>query len=275
MEEELNNRKAKKKYLEDWLINLSQANEAVPYVQREIEKTDWEIKAFSNIPIEGNDVPHDDFIVIFDDEFNYLRNSLGYIPNIELSTLSSTDAITTSGSGSVYQYMSRIGDIDSPNAIDFSLQITNDYQKLQLRHNRPEEIKNLLGIFNEPNLIERFIRANDGYYKYKSGIGDETFVANEMRNFLRGLYGCLLRRAKYWENENDLDWEKIGKRLSKGSPGSTEFQEFIKQEEKYRSLYSRLSKVGKDEDKYSINNLNHVWSELLDYVYTILNLINH
>ena len=70
-----------------------------------------------------------------------------------------------------------------------------------------------------------------------------------------------------------MTWEKMAKRLAKGTNAHDE-KIIIEQGEKRSSLIDRLSDVAKDREGGSVTNLDFIWTELLDHVYIILNLIH-
>jgi len=272
-EDELQNRNKKRDYLVTWLQNFEQAQDIVPRVQKELEKTEWEIDALSNLPDEAAEIPSGDMTVLFDNDFKYLTHALPMIPTFDVSQLSSSDAISASGTMSVYEYVSRIGDIETPKAFEFSNHYTLKYQEIQLAHDRPNEVRNLLAKLPSKNTSERFERAEKSYMLFKAGNGEKTSAAIEMRTFVDGLSGDLFQVARKWEKEN-MTWERMAERLSKGDTAGVEYNEMIRQKGIHSSLINRLSEIGKDREGGSATNLNHIWTELLDHVFTVLTIAN-
>lgn len=274
MSDELENRKAKRDYLGSWLHNFAQAQDIVPRVQRELERTEWEIEALSNLPDEASEIPKGNITVLFDIDSKYLNKALPMLPGIDINTYSDSDTISTSGTASVYEYVSRVGDINTPEALKFSNYYTTKYQEIQLAQNRPNEIRALLKKLPNKGALERYNRSESSYMQFKAGVGKKTAAAMEMRTFLDGLSGELVQMAKQSKTENTPTWEKMAKRLSKNGPSSIECQEVLRQETVRSSLVSRLSDIGKDREGSSVTNLNHIWTELQDHAFTVLSLIN-
>jgi hypothetical protein len=273
MEEELQNRKKKRDYLVTWLQNFGQAQEMVPRVQKELEKTEWEIDALSNLPEEAAEIPSGDITVVFDKDLRYLPHALPMIPSFDAGKLSSSDAISSSGTMSVYEYVARIGDIGTPIAFEYSNHYTLEYQEIQLAHDRPNEVRNLLDKLPSKSTGERFERAEESYMQFKAGNGEKTSAAMEMRTFLDGLSGELFQVARKWEKEN-MTWETMAERLSKGDISEVEYSEMIRQKGIHSSLINRLSDIGKDREGGSAVNLNHIWTELIDHAFTILSIVD-
>jgi hypothetical protein len=272
--DEIQNRKDKRSYLTNWLHNFGQAQEIVPRVQKELEKTEWEIDALSNLPDEAVEIPSGDMTILFINDFKFLTNeALPMIPTFDVSKMSSSDAITTSGTASVYGFVARIGDIATSSAFDYSYRYTKKYQEIQLAHNRPNEIRMLLAKLLNSNTAERFNKAEISYLQFKAGIGEKTSAAFELRTFVYGLSGDLFQIARRWEKEN-MTWEIMAERLSKDGQTGMEYSEMIRQKIIHSCLISRLSDVGKDREGGSFVNLHHIWTEMLDHVFIVLTITN-
>jgi hypothetical protein len=77
--------------------------------------------------------------------------------------------------------------------------------------------------------------------------------------------------ARKWEKEN-MTWERMAERLSRGNTSGVEYNEMIRQKGVHSSLINRLSEIGKDRESNFAVNLIHIWTELLDHVFTILSI---
>ena len=51
--EEIKKLEAKRAYLKEWLDRYKNAHDAVPFVQTDLELTEWEFEALSNMPISS------------------------------------------------------------------------------------------------------------------------------------------------------------------------------------------------------------------------------
>jgi hypothetical protein len=90
-----------------------------------------------------------------------------------------------------------------------------------------------------------------------------------MRNLLDGIRGDLFKLARKWPKEN-MTWQKMAERLAKGGSTGVECQELIRQERNRSSLISRLSDILKDRETGSLTNLDNVWTQVMDHIYTVL-----
>jgi hypothetical protein len=273
-EDDLLNRKEKRAYLETWLEHFHQAQQMVPRVQRELEKTEWEIEALSNLPDEAVEIPRGEITILLNNDIQYLQHeALPMIPGFDPTRVSSSDAISTSGTASVYEYISRVGDINTPKAYEFSNHYTLQYQAIQAAHDRPNEIRGLLTKLTSRSTTERFERAENSYMQFKAGTGDRTAAAIEMRTFLDGLSGDLFQLARKTEKEN-MTWAVMAERLSPGGATGIEYAELIRQKNIRSPLVDRLSTIGKDREGGSLSNLGHIWTELLDHSFTVLSIVS-
>jgi hypothetical protein len=61
--------------------------------------------------------------------------------------------------------------------------------------------------------------------------------------------------------------------LTKGVINGPEYQELLAQETYRATLFSRLSDVLKDREAMSKNNIDNLWTQVLDHIHTILGLL--
>jgi hypothetical protein len=117
--------------------------------------------------------------------------------------------------------------------------------------------------------LERGLKAS---ISAKSGIVERTAAANEIRILLEGIKAVLWEKARKWPKEN-MTWEMMAERLAKKGPGGTEYHELLSQEAKYLFLFGLLSSVGKDREGKSLNDIENIWAQTLDHIFTVLGLI--
>jgi hypothetical protein len=183
-------------------------------------------------------------------------------------------ASTTVTSGSVtFNYVNRIGDIGTPDALDYSNTFTQEYKKLQETQERPLSVRKLLEKLNSPNTLERFENALIAYHKYKSDPREKIPAANHMRNLLDGIKGDLWKRARHWPDEN-MTWSLMASRLAINGDRGQEHITLDNLKRKKSALNSRLSDVLKDREGASITNLDSIWTEIIDFLFAVLGLIN-
>lgn len=121
--------------------------------------------------------------------------------------------------------------------------------------------------------IERFDRAYNAFYAFKSDIGTRTAAAGEIRTLLDGIKGVLYNKARKSEKE-DVNWSQMSQRLAKNGTNSIECQNISAQERVRGNLINDLSIILKDREGIILRNLENIWIESLDHIFTILSLAN-
>jgi hypothetical protein len=182
-------------------------------------------------------------------------------------------SIIVSNSSETFEYVRRVGDLNTPNAIAYSQCYGSEYSQLQLEQQRPRQVRRLLEKLDNPNTLERFERAYNAFMAYKNKTGRKTAAAFEMRTLLDGIKGDLWNIAKKSPIEN-MTWNTMATRLALGGGGGPLHVRLISQNRLRTSIITRLSEVGKDREGGSETNLEDIWTELLDHIVTVLGMIN-
>jgi hypothetical protein len=265
--------RSQKEHLTEWLRRTKKTQDAVPIVQTILEVTDWEIEALDNSPEEADEIPLAGLTAKLERDHIYLTSALPLPPDYSKVVLLNVAAVTTSGSANVYDYVARVGDLGTPQATSYSQKFSGLYRDLLEAHSRPQTVRDLLTKLNNPQTLERFDRAYNAYMAAKSEVGERPAAATEMRTLLDGVKGDLFQLARRSPDEN-MTWDKMVERLSKGISGGPEHQELVRQGSERSRLISRLSDVLKDREGGSVTNLDNVWTLLLDHTFTVLGLID-
>lgn len=90
-----------------------------------------------------------------------------------------------------------------------------------------------------------------------------------MRNVFNGVKGDLFEKARKTPNEN-MTWITMYQRLAKGE---NERQALLRNDTVRTSLNKDLSETLKDRANSSTNNIDNLWTQTLDFIYTVLNLL--
>lgn len=263
---------AKRDHLKDWLERHRKAQDAVPFVQMNLDITEWEIQALSNRPDEADEIPLGDLESKFGSEYDHLTRALPMMPEYDADALPTLTAVTTSGSADVFAYVTRVGSLGTPDACVYSQKYTVAYRELQAAQSRPKNVRDLLRKLGNPNTLQRFDRALNACFAATSGTGERTAAAGEMRTLLDGVQGDLFTKARKQPSEN-MTWETMAERLSTGKPRGMAHQRLINEKNTRSSLISQLSDVLKDREGRSPVNLDDLWSQLLDHLFIVLRLV--
>ena len=179
----------RKNYLEEVKESYLQAQAALPFVQQNLEQTEWQLAVFRDLPEEALDIP----LPIGEDEVKidnqYLRAVFAVLDVPDTQLLNSTASITTSGTTDAYSFVSRVRDLAIPSVMAYSDIYVTQYQEMQVAQDRPRQVRAQLGKLNTVDMYDRFDRAYEAFRGYKSGAVARTAAANELRNLLSGLKG--------------------------------------------------------------------------------------
>ena len=265
--------KATRDHLKEWLKRHKNAQAALPYVQQNLDRIEWELEALNNRPDEAAEIPLADIETKLVRDHDHLTKALPMMPDYDLSTIVGSTTIATSGSSGVYEYVTKVGDLGTPDTLAYFERYTLTYDELQDAQERPQAVRALIEKLDNSSTLERFDKASNAYFAAKSGTGERTATASEMRTLLDGVQGDLFKKARRWPKEN-MPWDKMTERLTKGEPGGVEQKELVNQGKTRSKILSRLSDILKDREGSSSTNLNNLWTQLIDHLYVVLGLIN-
>ncbi len=262
----------RKAYFEEVKSSYLKAQAVIPFIQQNIDLTDWRIRAYKNLPPESAEVPKFSRKDELESENQYLRGLYTVLNIPSEPQLFSSTSVTISGGSADYNYLNRIRDLGTPSAIEYGNTFILEYHQLQDVQQRPQQVRALLEKIKSKNLFERFDSAHEAYLAFRSGSGKRTGTANEMRNLLLGFKGELLNLARHFPKEN-MTWDTMSARVAINGGGGTEHVILSAQNRVHSSLFARLADVLKDREGGSIINLDSIWTETLDHLYTVLGLI--
>lgn len=271
-DDEIKKLEEKQEHLTDWINKYNKATNALPFVQKQLDITNWEIDALNARPDEASEIPFPGLASAFERENDFLKRVLPQMPEYDMQQLLYSTAASTGGTIDVYEYITRVGDLDTPAAIEYEKTYSNAYQELQAAQNRRQSVRDFVLKLRNPQTLDRFDKASKAYSASKIQAGERTFAAYAFRDFLNGVKGDLFNFARKWPNEN-MTWEIMAERLTNGSQ-SMGFQEIIRQKDKHSSLLSRLADIAKDRESGALTNIENVWVQVLDHVHTVLGLVN-
>ena len=261
-----------KTHLVLWLESYKEAKDVVPYVQNMLEITEWKIQALKALPPEVSTVIPKDIIPQFDREHNYLTSALPVIPRYNPDAIRNSFALMTSGASSAYAYILTIDHQGVRESQDYSKKYTSLYNTLQVSQNRPKSIRDLLEKLKAKAALQKFDRASQAFATVKSGVGERTAAALEIRTLLDDVQGFLFDKARKQPKEN-MTWNEMSKRLAKGLYAGHEYQGLITQGAKRSALIDTLSRIAKDREGKLLNSMEDIWSQALDHIFIVLGLI--
>jgi hypothetical protein len=72
------------------------------------------------------------------------------MPEYDSNSLMNATAVSASGTQSVYEYVARVGDLGTPEAVKYSEKYTGLYHELQASQDRTRVVRDLVGKLNNP-----------------------------------------------------------------------------------------------------------------------------
>jgi hypothetical protein len=252
-------------YLTTWLDRSRQVADAASEVRRLRDLLDWELQTYQARPPEAVSVPTaslDKHVQLVNQR---ITSSLPMIPLIPMGGVIQVSSITASSSSAFVTYVADVGRLQTPSAVNFASKALAAYGALQESQQRPLQVRALL-TERMPSVVAKFDSARDAYDSCKSGIGDRTAAAMEMRTFLDGVKGELFDRARGHAGEN-MTLELAAQRLFLSSPTRVDAEEQINQRS---SLMEALSAVAKRRDRPGSYEIDALWVRTLDHAYVVL-----
>lgn len=272
-EEDLQNRLEKKKHLESWMSGYKQYEAAAPFVANLLETTEWEIDALENKPDSVDEILSGEVSDSLKVDLETTKKSFPLPPKLVVRAVDNTAGTSSTGTAGIYEVLARAWDLEDDETKQFSAIYRSKYEEIQERQNRPEELRKLLEKFGKTNILERFDRAKESVSQYKLHSQTKTSAASDVRTFLEGLNGNLRDKAKKWSGENDPHWSEIALRLCRDQQNLQSLNEIEHWGKKYDEYHARLSKMTHDREHGIETNLLALWTEMLDRVYALLNMI--
>ncbi len=260
----------KKQYLLKLLSRYEKAQDIIPSVQKNLDLTEYEIQALSNPPDEAAEIQIEGLSDNIERDYKLTVDAYPMIPKYKAPIISSSTGITTSGSATVYDFVAKVGDLDTPEAKSYSQLYVDKYHQLQEAQSRSKDVRFMISKLRNDRTLERFDKAEKSYSLFKARIVPKTSSATEIRTLVDGVKGDLFNIARNWPKEN-MTWEKMVERLA---IGEVQKQELTDQEKTHSSLISRLSDVLKEREGGSVINLENIWTQVLDYLFVLFSLVN-
>ena len=242
----------------------------MPYVQKKLDLTRWGIHALENRPDVSGEVPSASGLPYYASEDHKITKfALPLLPDYNLEMVATASSSGTANAAYIYNYVSKWADIQDPKAVEYSEKETEQYRELQAQHELPNEVQDLMRAYCSAQTLQRFDDAKKAYFSSKSGIVTRRDVATAIRNTLDGIKGDLFEKVRT-PIEQKATWPKIYQRLAKG----VKDREILTKNDAVRVLlYKNLTDVLKDREHGSATDLDNLWTQTLDFMYTVLNLL--
>lgn len=259
-------------YLSDWLDRAREVRELEPYVQQAYQNTVWQRDSLNSIP--------DDAVDVNASLVNSLENSRyvfeNYLPEIQKSRkqytdVSSFNATVISGSSNTFSYLNQISpDLSSEQRDIISPQIAS-YVELHQRQNRITTVKCLLNKLDN-NLVDELELAEKELRHFKNKTSDVIAPATALRNVLQHFKGQLFLKARNTPKETP-NWSIMAGRIVITGVSTPEHNTLENEKTTNSQLYDRLSRILKGNLNAASSDMDNIFIEVTDHIFTVLSLI--
>lgn len=260
------------KLLQDWLSKFEEAKEVAPSIQQAYELKSWESEVLDTMPDAATEIPYDHLLEKYSMEQEFWSSNLPQMPSHDKWTLSSGSALSVSSSVSTYQLVARALDLGDPETQLWAEKHTYQYMEMQRQQQRIAYVRSALKSLN-PDRASEFDRAVETYRFWSTGWSERESVGIALRNVLEHFKGDLYEKAINRPREQKIKWPQMAMRLAKGGANSPESKTLIAEEETWKSLHRRLTEVAKTLDTGVATNLDMIFTEWIDHLYTVLSLV--
>jgi len=258
--------------LSNWLERAREVRELEPYVQQAYENTIWQRDSLYAIPDDASDL-NASVVTSLVNSRNVLEN---YLPEIQKSPsqytyVSSFNATLISGSSNTFSYLNQI----SPNLSQDKQERINpqiaSYVELHQRQNRISTVKALLSKLDQ-GLVDELELAEKELQHFKNKTSEVIAPASALRNVLQHFKGNLLFKARNTPKETP-NWSIMVNRLVITGVSTSEHSTLEGEEATHSQLYDRLSRILKGNLQATIRDMENIFIEVTDHLYTVISLV--
>jgi len=201
----------KLKHLTKWVSRFKEAKDVLPEVQKNLDMTNWEKEALTNLPTTSPQ----GIKQTFERDCNTAIQAYPMIPIYAPITSTTATSMATAGTNAVYDHIVSCENSAIPEVANYSREYTKRYRKLQEDQQRPKRVRDLMVKHVNFSTLERFDEAENAYWKAKSDTDNRKEAALKMRNLLSGLKDDLFQLARS-KNQENMTWEEMIKWLGIG-----------------------------------------------------------
>ncbi|MCJ7690436.1 MAG: hypothetical protein MUO60_14105 [Clostridiaceae bacterium] len=250
---------------------IKKNNEASKVLVDLKEENKWFFNLVDAIPNYLIEKKGDKLIEVSESQYSYIQDHFPNIPIINTSVPSTGTALTTFGQVEALDIIK--GDPKYP--VDYNV-IIEQYESFQNNQERINKIKLMLDNISE-DLSKKFIETVDLYKKYQNDLIDDAALANSLRNLIYKLFRDKLKEIinkKFHLFEQKFKWDYLCDYLAKNGKGSAEHKQLLNMKTKHDEIIDILSKISKNRNNQTKDNISTIYSEIINFIYSVINLIS-
>ncbi|MGE0273717.1 MAG: hypothetical protein AB7M05_21015 [Alphaproteobacteria bacterium] len=252
-------------HLRNWLEQSRSIASAAPGVKKIEEQLDWEVRTLEGRPAEAVNLSTTGIDERSDDLLSRVQSYYPSLPIVDSSGFTFVNSITTSTSSATVQFVMSVDQVGTPAAVAYASRALDEYRIIQRNQNRDGELRSMLQV-KLPSVLSRFDAAQSAYEKARVGHNDAAAAAIAARNFVDGLKGELVERARKAPGES-ISVDQAVSRLFAGSPMEADVTHEMN---KRGDLIAGLSDVAKARRPASTADIEGLWSRVLDHAFVVM-----
>lgn len=239
------------------LVDLRQENENLLNI----------VDAFSEDLIEKKG---DNLLKVEKSRYNYLQAHIQNIPIISASVFSTGTGLTTFSCVEALDIIKK-----DPEYSAYYNDVIQQYESSQSGQERINIIKSMLDNISIV-LSKQYMETINLYKQYQINLIDDASFANSLRNLIYKLQGELkdIINKKFNLSEKKFKWNFLCNYLAKNGKGSVEHKQLINMKTKYDDIIDILSNISKNRNNQTKAHITIIYSEIIDFIYSVLNLIS-
>ncbi len=255
----------------NYISQLKKANETIPAIEKGLEWTEWAQRAIKDAPDNFDTLEMSRSLGLVEDSIKDNLPEFFIKPQLIIGTVSAANATL---SAVVFDRINS-GAFGINTDQTWINKSNSDYYLIQERQELINMVAKLL-VNLDPN--GEFLEAIEKYSKFLSGISSHQDVATAMRNVLEGvngeLFGLVIKNSKVKQEKKNKRWEDVSSFLAIGGSESLQSKLLLAEKKRYKEIHSVLSEILKNGIEDPRNILIENYSRWLNWLYTVLNLID-
>src|ERR1035437_6379705 len=244
---ELEDIKKKHQLLSDWIEDLKRRQEQLPYVEKSLELTDYQLDLVSSFPTAVPPTVKSDIIQAYSNTKEFWQSFVETSPGAKpypITMAVSGLALEASSSNIAFEALSAMTVGHPEDLANWARGQTIGYQNIQHRQRREEAVEELIQRLLPVRAAEfeesctTFAAAVTGAAQSAWGIA--------ARNLLEHVKGELFAAAQKAMNKQKVKWAEFASALARQGVGSNEHAGLLVQENMYNVLHTALTDIAKN-----------------------------
>ncbi len=273
--DELGDIKKKQELLSGWIEDLKRRQEQLPYVEKSLELTDYQLDLVSNFPPAVPPTVKSEIIQAYSNTKGFWQSFVETPPGARPYTLTmavSGLALEASGSNVAFEALSAMTVGHPEDVTNWAREKTIGYQNLQHRQRRDEAVE---------ELIQRLLPVRAAEFKescttFAAAVtgGAQSAWGIAARNLLEHVKGELFAAAQKALSKQKVKWAEFAGALARQGAGSNEHAGLLVQENMYNVLHTGLTDIAKNRLQLAEQDLRDRRTELHDHLFAVLSLVD-